>query len=243
LEARLRRSLKPLPEGRHPNEDIYHDGLVGFGSRPGFQRHIRMEESLMKVLRGAAQEVLGCSVDVAWLTVIAGAYLRLFPSLRRVDLYLAVTCRDGPGEEAMIGFFTSVKIMALEVGDPRRATVLGLADLIASVRRQRAWRRPRPFEKNDAIEVNIVSQAADGLPLGFREVRCSRGPPRGWSRGATANMNLRLDQTGRDAWDFRLQSHDASWGESWSSYFAQAMGSMIVDMALRPNEAVVPRAG
>lgn len=59
----------------------------------------------------------------------------------------------------MIGYFSSRKLMPLEVGDPRRATVLGLADLVASVRRQRAWRRPRPFEKNDAIEINIVSQA------------------------------------------------------------------------------------
>jgi len=242
LQQRLKQSLKPLPEAHHPNHDIFHDGLVGFGWRRGYQRHIRMDVDLMRLMRVAAREVLGCSVDVAWLTVIAGAFLRLFPHLRRLDLYLVVTCRDGPGEEAMIGYFSSRKIVQLEVGDPRRSTLLGLADNIATVRRERSWRRPRPFEKADAIEVNIVSQAADGLPLGFQEVRCSKSAPRDWSRGATSNMNLRLDQTERDGWDFRLQSHDASWGWKWSSYYAQAMGSTIVDMALRPTDGIVPSA-
>jgi len=109
-------------------------------------------------------------------------------------------------------------------------------------RRQRTWRRPRPFEKANAIEVNIVSQAADGLPLGFQEVRCRKNAPRDWDRGTTAMMNLRLDQVARDDWDFRLQSHDGSWGTDWSSYYAQALGSVLVDMALRPTAAVVPRA-
>jgi len=55
-------------------------------------------------------------------------------------------------------------------------------------------------------------------------------------------MNLRLDQVGRDDWDFRLQSHDAAYGVKWSTYYAQAMGSVIVDMALRPVGPVLPPA-
>jgi len=178
---------------------------------------------------------------VAWLTCLSAAFFRLFPFLTRLDLFLVVTCRDGLGEEAMIGYFSSRKLMPLEVGQTSRFSLLGLADMISTVRRQRAWRRPRPYEKADALEVNIVSQAVEGLPLGFQEVRCPRGAPRGaWERGGSANMNIRLDQNARDDWAFRLQTHDRSWGDQWSTFYAQAMGSVIVDMALRPNGAVTP---
>jgi hypothetical protein len=115
-----------------------------------------------------------------------------------------------------------------------------LTNMISSIRRRRSWRRPRPFEKCSAIEVNIVSQVADGLPIGFREVRSARSAPRSWDRGTSSLMNLRLDQVDRDDWDFRLQSYDASWGPHWSTYFAQALGSVLVDMALRPTGPVVP---
>jgi len=55
-------------------------------------------------------------------------------------------------------------------------------------------------------------------------------------------MNLRLDQVALDDWDFRLQSHDASWGPNWSTYYTQALGSVIVDMAMCPTGPVVPEA-
>jgi len=242
LQERLLQSLKPLPEAEHPNDDIFHDGLVGWYYRKGYQRHLRFAHDISRLLRVAARENLGCSPDVAWLTCIAAAFFRLFPTQTRLDLYLIVTGRDGPGEESMIGYFSSRKLMPLEVGPTSRISLLGLADMINTIRRQRSWRRPRPFEKASAIEVNIVSQAADGLPLGFQEVRFARSAPRVWDRGGTSNMQVRLDQTARDDWTFRLQSHDAAFGEHWSTYYAQALGSVIVDMALRPLDAVVPTA-
>eukprot|EP00929_Paragymnodinium_shiwhaense_P088060 TRINITY_DN4826_c0_g2_i4.p1 TRINITY_DN4826_c0_g2~~TRINITY_DN4826_c0_g2_i4.p1 ORF type:complete len:1533 (-),score=336.30 TRINITY_DN4826_c0_g2_i4:810-5408(-) len=243
LEGRLLQSLKPLPEAAHPNDDIFHDGLCGWAYRRGYTRFLRFDQPLMKLMRHASREVLGCSIDVAWLTAIAAAFLRMFPEKRRLDFFLVVTCRDHPTEEQMVGYLSSRKLMPLEVGDSSKLALLGLADMISAARRQRTWRRPRPFEKGNAIEVNIVSQAADGLPMGFQEVRCKRNAPREWERGTTALMNLRLDQVARDDWDFRLQSHDASWGGDWSSYYAQALGSVLVDMALRPTSAVVPKSG
>lgn len=242
LEKRLQRSLQPLPEAEHHNDDIFHDGLLGFGWRPGYQRHIRCEESLMKLLRFAAEEQLGCSVDVAWLTAISIAFLRMFPDLRRIDLYLIVTCRDGPAEETMVGYFSSRKLLPIELGDPRLVPILGLSELISTARKQRSWRRPRPFEKFGAIEVNVVSQVSDGLPFGFREVRCARNAPPDseWHRGGTSHMTLRLDQTSRDGWDFRMHSHDASFGQEWSTYYAQALGSALIDMAIGCTGPVVP---
>ncbi|CAE8706272.1 unnamed protein product [Polarella glacialis] len=242
LEQRLLKSLQPLPEAASdPNDDIFHDGLLGIGWRAGFQRFIRCEASLMRLLRYAATEQLGCSVDVAWLTAISAAFLRNFPDLRRLDLYLIVTCRDKPAEESMVGYFSSRKILAIELGDPRTVPILGLSDLISTARRQRSWQRPRPFEKFGAIEVNVVSQVADGLPHGFREVRYAKNAPSAWDKGGTSNMTIRLDQTDRDGWDFRMQSHDASFGQNWSTFFAQALGSVLVDMAVRPTGPVVPR--
>jgi len=241
LEQRLKQSLKPLPEAEHPNDDIFHDGLVDWGTRSGYQRFLQFDENLMQVMRYAAKEVLGCSIDVAWLTAIATAFLRLFPDLQRLDLFLIVTCRDKPAEETMIGYFSSRKILPLEVGHARHVALLGLSDMVSRARRQRNWHRPRPFEKcSTCIEVNIVSQAADGLPFGFQEIRCPKRGPRDWNRQGTSPLQLRLDQAGRDAWDFRLQSHDAAWGPHWSTYFAQALGSAIVDMACRPTGPVVP---
>jgi len=242
LQGRLQRSLQPMPEAEHPNDDIFHDDLATLGYHKGFTRFIQFEQKVMYLLRFAAKEMLGCSVDVAWLTAISTAFLRLFPDLKRLDLYLIVTCRDKPTEELMIGYFSSRKVLPVDVGDPRQVAILGLADIISTARRMRAWHRPRPFEKFGAIEVNVVSQAADGLPFGFQEVRCPRNAPRDWGRGGTSRMVVRLDQTARDAWDFRLQSHDAKWGENWSTYFVQALGSSIVDMALHPTGPVVPSA-
>jgi len=206
----------------------------------GYQRLLRFDAGLMQLLRFAAEDALGVSIDVAWLTAISVAFLRLFPTLRRLDLYLIVTCRDRPSEEAMVGYFSSRKLMALEVGDPRHLAILGISDMVASARKARTWRRPRPFEKFSSIEVNIVSLAADGLPLGFREVRCARNAPTTWERGGNGHMNLRLDQVARDDWDFRMHSHNGAWGGHWSSYFAQAMGAAIVDMALHPTGPILP---
>jgi len=242
LQGRLKRSLEPLPEAEHPNDDIFHDDLARYGYHKGYTRFIRFDQKLMYLLRFAAKEMLGCSVDVAWLTAISTAFLRLFPDLRRLDLYLIVTCRDKPAQELMIGYFSSRKVLPIDFGNPRQVAILGLADIISTARRQRAWHRPRPFEQFGAIEVNVGSQAADGLPFGFQEVRIPKNAPRAWERGGTSRLVLRLDQTSRDAWDFRLQSHDASWGASWSTYFAQALGSAIVDMAVRSTGPVVPSA-
>jgi len=240
LERRLVRSLGPMPDAEHPNDDIFHDGLVGLGWGSGYTRFIRFESDMMGLLHYAARDLLGCSVDVAWLTCIGMAFLRMFPDLRRLDLFLIVTCRDKPAEETMIGYFSGRKNMPLEIGDPRRVQILGLCDMISTMRRQRTWRRPRPFEKFGAIEVNIVSMASSGLPLGFEEVRCPRSAPRNWERGVDSHMNLRLDQISRESWDFRLQSHRASWGAHWSTYYVQALGSAIVDMAVRPTGPIVP---
>jgi hypothetical protein len=241
LQQRLRRSLLPLPEAEHPNDDMYHDALVEWGYRDGFQRFIQFDANIMQVLRYASQSVLGCSIDVAWLTAISVAFLRLFPNLRRLDLYLVVTCRDKPAEEAMVGYFSSRKILPLEIGDPTSLALLGLSDLISTARRQRNWQRPRPYEKcaSACIEVNVVGQATDGLPSGFREVRYAKSAPRSWTRGGTSCLQIRLDQSGRDSWDFRLQSHDGSWGGDWSTYYTQALGSALVDMACRPTGPVV----
>lgn len=241
LQQRLRQSLKPLPEAEHPNDDIAHDGLVEFGYREGFQRFIQFDAKMMQVLRYASHNIMGCSVDVAWLTAISGAFLRLFPKLKRLDLYLVVTCRDKPAEETMIGYFSSRKMLPLEVGDPTSMALLGLSDVISSARRQRDWHRPRPYEKcsRACIEVNIVGQAADGLPAGFREARYAHNAGSSWDRGGTSCMQIRLDQSGRDSWDFRLQTHDAAWGGHWSTFYAQALGSVIVDMACRPLGPVV----
>lgn len=241
LERRVQQSLKPLPEAEHPNDDIFHDGLISWGGRAGYQRFLQFDMPLMKALRHACRDVLGCSVDVAWLTALSAAFLRLFPALRRLDLYLVVTCRDRPAEEMMIGYFSSRKILPLEVGDPKQLPLMALCDMISTGRRQRSWRRPRPYEKAaTCIEVNIVSQASDGLPFGFSEVRHPRHAPRGWDRSGNSCMTVRLDQAGRDSWDFRLQSHDAKWGGHWSSYYAQALGCAIVDMATRALAPVVP---
>jgi len=242
LENRLLQSLKPLPDAEHSNDDIFHDDLGDWGRRRGYTRFIRFDTHLMQILRFAASTHLGCSVDVAWLTVIAAAFLRMFPLMRRLDLYLVVTCRDRPNEELMIGYFSSRKLLPIEFGDARNLALLGLCDIISTARRLRTWRRPRPFERSEAIEVNIVSQVAEGLPHRFKEVRCPRSAPRDWSRGTAGFMNLRLDQVALDDWDFRLQSHDASWGPNWSTYYTQALGSVIVDMAMCPTGPVVPEA-
>ena len=242
LEHRLQRSLQTLPEALDANDDIFHDGLVGYGYRCGFQRFIRFDKRMMQLLRYACRDVLGCSVDVAFLTAIAASFFRLFPTLRRLNLYLVVTCRDKPAQEQMVGYLSSRKLLPLEVGDTRTLALLGLADMISTARRQRLWRRPRPFEKCDAIEINIVSAAAHGLLLGFQEVRCARSAPREWNRGTTSLMNLRLDQVSTDDWDFRLQSHGGSWGSEWRTHYAQALGSVIHDMAMRATDPVVPRA-
>lgn len=240
LQGRLLQSLKPLPEAEHPNDDIFHDGLLSWGYRAGFQRLLKFDVDLMRLLRVAAQDSLGFSVDVAWLTAIAAAFLRMFPDLRRLDLYLIVTCRDRPGEEMMVGYFSSRKVLPLELGNPRELAILGLANMVSTARRQRTWHRPRLVEKYTGIEVNMVSQAADGLPFGFREVRYGRNAPSSWHRGGSSAMTVRLDQFSRDDWDFRMQSHTAAWGESWSNYYAQALGSVLVDMAVRPAGPVVP---
>jgi len=240
LVRRLWRSLLPMPEAMDTNDDIFHDGLLYSGYHKGYQRLLRFDAPLMQLLRFAAEEALGVSIDIAWLTVISIAFLRLFPALRRLDLYLVVTCRDRPSEEAMVGYFSSRKLMPLEVGDPRHLAILGLSDMIASARKMRTWRRPRPFEKFSSIEVNIVSLAADGLPFGFREVRCARNAPTTWERGGNGHMNLRLDQVARNDWDFRMHSHNGAWGGHWSSYFTQAMGAAIVDMALHPTDPILP---
>lgn len=242
LQNRLLQSLKPLPDAEHPNDDVLHDDLGSWSSRRGYTRFIQFDAHLMQLLRFAASTHLGCSVDVAWLTAIAAAFLRMFPMMQRLDLYLVVTCRDRPNEELMIGYFSNVKILPLEFGNARYLTILGLCDMISTVRRLRTWRRPRPFERSEAIEVNIVSQVAEGLPHGFKEVRCPKSAPRDWNRSTASFLKLRLDQVAVDGWDFRLQSHDASWGGNWSTYYAQALGSVMADMAMHPTGPVVPEA-
>jgi len=159
---------------------------------------------------------------VAWLTATLGALFRLFPHLPCIRLILKTGCRDGPNEREMVGFLSEQRSFVVDIGDPGTATLLDIANKIASARRARAWRAPLPFEAGLCIYVNIVSAMTDGLPSNFRHVTRPAGTPNSWVETAYSQANFRIDQLSASDWDFRVLHWDANWGWQWSEYFACA---------------------
>jgi len=237
LQRRLRKSLVGRPPGEFdPNNDVYHEIVCeDFGKRYGLQRRVTFNPSVFRALRVAASNVLGCSVDVAWLTAVSVAMFRLFPDIPTIRFILKTGCRDGPGEAQMVGFLSEQRTFAVDVGDLQTATVAHVANIIADTRRMRAWRAPMPFEAGLCIYTNIVSAMVDCLPLGCQHVTRQASTPATWTADAYCHLNLRLDQLDALKWDFRIFHWDSAFGWEWGSYFAVAMGAAIHDMVVSPN--------
>ncbi|CAE7504558.1 NRPS8, partial [Symbiodinium natans] len=163
LQRRLRRSLEGrTPETlQAPNDDLYHESICeDWGRREGLSRRIFFEPAVARSLRNAAQGVYGCSVDLAWLTAIMCAMLRLFPQQPRMMLVVKASCRDGEGQGEMVGFLSEARVITIDVGDVQSATVLDVHHRIHTARVGRSWRAPEPFEFGLCIYVNIVSAMA-----------------------------------------------------------------------------------
>ncbi|CAK9060139.1 unnamed protein product [Durusdinium trenchii] len=241
LQDRLKNSLEGRLPGRrpNPNEDVHHEILCeDWGRRPGFQKKVRLDESIFLALR-SVKDVLGCSPDVAWLTAVVGSLLRLFPSEQRIQLILKCACRDGPNQHNMVGFLSEQRVIPVDVGESRRANLLDVACCIEHARRSRAWRAPQPYEASICVYINIVGSINDGLPLGCSQVcRCASG-----SSGQTdawAHLNLRIDQLDLLKWDFRILHWDKAWGWGWGDYFISILGAVIADMVECPLDPIVP---
>jgi len=247
LQRRLRPSLRGrLPGASDPNNDVFHEvACEDWGKRNGYSRRVFLEPSVTRAFQVAASDVLGCGTDVAWLTAVMGAVFRLFPTVPCLHLVLKVGCRDGPGERQMIGFLSEQRVFAVDIGDPQAATLLDIANTVASARRARAWRAPVPFESGLCVYVNIVSAMVDGLPFGFRHVTKPSASPWRWMGPAYCHLNLRIDQLSAQDWDIRIFHWDCAWGWEWSTYFALSLGGVIGDMVVAPTAPllVIPRPG
>jgi hypothetical protein len=220
---------------------VYHEYCCAdFGQRAGTTRKIFFEPRVMAALRDGAVDVLGCSVDVAWLTAIAGAMFRLFPEMPAVHFMVKAGCRDGPGERQMIGFLSEQRMFTVAAEDAETATIAGLADSLACTRRNRAWRAPRPYEMGICVYVNIVSAMAE-LDHGFKHVPKPAPGARGHTSIAYSHLNLRIDQCAADNWDFRIFHYDQSWGWDWSFEFAKALGGIIAEMSSAPMSHLLPK--
>lgn len=243
LQRRLRQSLHGrLPGQIDADHDVYHEIICeDWGKRRGLQRRVFLEKDVMGALYVAASDVVGCGIDVAWLTVIMTALYRLFPSEPRFQLILKAACRDGPGESEMVGFLSEQRTLPVDVGDLQRATLLHVASTIDSARRVRAWRAPVPFEAGLCVYVNIVS-TVHGLQLGCKQVVREASVGQGGGTDAYCHVNLRLDQKGPQDWDFRIFHWDAAWGWHWGTYFASAIGAAILDLAQKPTAPILPPA-
>jgi len=218
------------------NNDVYHEIVCeDWGKRPGMSRRIFFKPMVMRALRRSATEVLGCSIDVAWLTAIMGTMFRLFPTTPCIRLILKVACRDGHGEREMVGFLSEQRLFPLDVGSVDAGTLLDIANIVNSSRRARDWRAPMPFEAGLCVYVNLVSAMVDGLPSGFKHVVRQSAVTSRWHTDAYAQLNLRLDQLTGEDWDFRIFHWDHAWGWEWSTYFAMALGSVIGDMVSAPT--------
>lgn len=241
LQKRLKMSLHGrLPGASDPNNDVYHEIVCeDWGKRPGFSRRIFFKPKVLRALRTSATDVLGCSIDVAWLTATLGAMFRLFPTTPCIRLILKVGCRDGHGEREMVGFLSEQRLFPVDVGKMEAATVLDIANAVTSARRARDWRAPVPFEAGLCVYVNLVSAMVDGLPSGFKHVVKPSAVPARWNTDAYCHLNLRLDQLSADEWDFRIFHWDAAWGWEWSTYFAMALGSVIGDMVTAPTKPLL----
>ncbi|CAE7507863.1 ddaD [Symbiodinium sp. CCMP2592] len=241
LQHRLRRSLFGRLRGEdNANDDVYHEIVCeDWGRRFGFSKRIKLEPIVVNTLHLAASNVIGCSIDVAWLTAVVGSLLRLFPDQHRFQLILKCACRDGPGQNEMVGFLSEQRVFPIDVGDSRHATLMDVYCAIESVRRSRTWRAPVPFEAGICVYVNIVGSMTEGLPLQCSQVAY---PAAGSSSQvqAYAHLNLRIDQISQQQWDFRIFHWDKAWGWGWGSEFAPVLGAVIADMAECPLEALVP---
>lgn len=143
---------------------MHHEILCeDWGRRPGFQKKVRLDESIFLALR-SVKDVLGCSPDVAWLTAVVGSLLRLFPSEQRIQLILKCACRDGPNQHNMVGFLSEQRVIPVDVGESRRANLLDVACCIEHARRSRAWRAPQPYEASICVYINIVGRRGEGFP-------------------------------------------------------------------------------
>jgi len=237
LQRRLRASLHGRLRGQSdPDNDVYHEVCdADFGQRDGFSRRVFLNAPLMRTLRLAATDVLGCSIDIAWVTAVTGAVFRLFPKMPCVHVILKVGCRDGPGERQMIGFLSEQRVFPVHVGDPSNATLLDITNIVASTRRRRAWRTLEPFEAGICIYVNIVSAMTDSLPQGFKHLPKPAASSLRWRGIAYCHLNVRIDQLATNNWDFRIFHWDAAWGWDWSTQFSHALGGVIHDMAAAPT--------
>ncbi|CAE7303561.1 TOP2 [Symbiodinium natans] len=241
LQHRLRRSLVGRLRGEdNANDDVYHEIVCeDWGRRPGFSKRIKLEPPIMNALHVAASSVIGCSIDIAWLAAVVGSLLRLFPDQHRFQLILKCACRDGPGQNEMVGFLSEQRVFPVDVGDSRHATLMDVVCAIESVRRARTWRAPVPFEAGICVYVNIVGSMTDGLPVECSQVvRAATGTSS--QTEAYAHLNLRLDQLSQRDWDFRIFHWDKAWGWSWCSEFAPVLAAVIADMAECPLEPLVP---
>ena len=58
---------------------------------------------------------------------------------------------------------------------------------------------------------------------------------------ACSHVNIRLDQCTDLDWGFRIIHFDAEWGWDWSTYFAQAFGSVVAEMVSSPATSPIVR--
>jgi len=242
LQRRLKASLRGRRPGQPPrvNDDVYHEILCeDWGKRPGFEKKVRLDESVFAAFHMAAKDVFGCSSDVAWLTAVVGALLRLFPNEHRVALILKCACRDGLEQHNMVGFLSEQRVLIVDVGDASRATLLDVACQIEHARKHRTWRVPQPYEASICVYINIVGSMGDGLPLGCAQV-CRQTSGSSGSTDAWAHLNLRIDQLTPQTWDFRILHWDKVWGWHWGGYFISVLGAVIADMAECPLDPLVP---
>lgn len=241
LQQRLFRSLCGRAPGEYdPNNDVYHEILCeDWGRREGAQRRVIFQPDVLRLLHGTALHVLGCSIDVAWLSVILASMFRLFPDRQRISLLLKCACRDGLGESEMVGFLAEQRVMTVDLGDLHRASLLDIVQHVDRLRRSRDWRVPLPYEAGLCVYVNIVSAMLDGLPLAGHQVVPEIGTQGNWRTDAYSSVNIRLDQRTELDWDFRIFHWDCAWGWHWSTFFAQAMGTSIVDLASSPSGPVL----
>ena len=64
---------------------------------------------------------------------------------------------DGPDQNTMVGFLSEQRVMSIDCGDNRRATLLDIACRLDHARRHRAWRAPQPYEAAICVYVNIAT--------------------------------------------------------------------------------------
>eukprot|EP00929_Paragymnodinium_shiwhaense_P028931 TRINITY_DN16694_c0_g1_i1.p1 TRINITY_DN16694_c0_g1~~TRINITY_DN16694_c0_g1_i1.p1 ORF type:complete len:1586 (-),score=297.51 TRINITY_DN16694_c0_g1_i1:44-4801(-) len=245
LQRRLKRSLYGRIRGENdPNNDVFHEIICeDWGKRKGYSRRLVIQPEITQFLRHAATKVLGCGIDVAWLTAVMGAVFRMFPTLPRHKLILKVPCRDGPEEAQMVGFLSEARIMTVDVGDLETATLADIAETISTTRRARSWRAPEPYEHGLCVYVNIVSSMGDGLPAGWQHVVKSASFSTRNYGDAYCHLNIRIDQVSANDWDVRIFHWDAALGWGWSGTFSKTLCEVMTDMVLSPAGPLLQEPG